>query len=837
MPDSECNTSFVRITDTSSTHPLRVITEYSNPNVHHMQSPVRPTSLGVCFATSELKNGQAKEYSHDGSVQSWSVRAMDNAEFEKLLGQLGNGNSTPVTPTSFLNPRNITEDQEIFADNFSRTLNKLKAEHECSITSTIVGNPVPPVSDSSNTIASYLESYSPVVVVDAENEDQSIPGTLVVPSNCTSSRLTNKQESSQRSAPCVVSPANVSRSNSFSQSQRTTTLSNHPCTRSASTGPVSLSFESRPTWSGSHPLSVSQNAMSQSIPMETSLPTILTIATGLKEACIYRRPSTSLPSSYGDTALPSTTQDGVLLSPLFQSRCSFTADSDRPPMLVRYALSDSSPPIQSNGSCTEGLLASLMSVSSTDTHRSTSTDTVGSFELRGTLGDLYNIIRSDSSVTSGLEMAPTIASCGSSNSSTFLLNTDSQLQQLTALYPGLNGAVALTPNCSVSGSLNDGTAPFTLQPGADASMDGFSFISTLPSASTTEVNMLGAQSIRVLQSAGLLQNGLSHFYGPQHESISTFFPSSIENKGCTTGGPGQSIITSTPQLGLSSQASSVPCHISNSYPSVYQPASSISIPINPKRNKRSASTFGRKCRVSNTTAVMTNSAKSTSVMCADSSTDVNPYRAANIQLDELQTGLKRPRNSAGTPLTVSTGLMLSDTYIDGTGTLVYVSEPHQSIAVKSEPLQADFLDSTSNHSEAFSTGTSRTVQGNTPSPIDGLDQSHLKLERKRARNRVAARRCRERKISLIRALETQVAERDAHVKSLEDMVALYRSEGERLRAHMEMLAGSYPSLKGELCQFPFLFQSRTVPDSEASKVVIPPSSIHTELPSASKHFS
>ncbi|KAF8561560.1 hypothetical protein P879_04840 [Paragonimus westermani] len=799
--------------------------------------------------------------------------------------------------------------------NFSRTLNKLKAEHECTVATAIVGNTVPLVSDPSNAIASYLESYSPAVVVDTENEDQSIPETLIVPLNSNSSRLTNKQESSQRSAACVASSANVSRSNSFSQSQRTTTLSTHPCTRSASTGPASLTFESRPTWSGSHPLSASQNAMSQSISMETSLPTILTIATSLKEACIYRRPSTSLPPSYGDTVLPSTTQDGVLLSPLFQSHCSFSADSDRPPMLVRYALSDSSPPIQSNGSCTEGLLASLVSVSSTDTHRSTSTDTVGSFELRGTLGDLYTIIRSDSSVTSGLEMAPAIASCGSSvctlrpsdpidsasllaskvpvtllvssdptrgslelatvkqpskgsgtvesqsvldtspqalprfqasnaisllhdtNSSTFLLNTDSQLQQLTALYPGLNGAVALTPNCSVSGSLNNGTAPFTLQSGADTSIDGFNFISTLPSASTTEVNMLGAQSIRVLQSAGLLQNGLAHFYGPQHEGISTFFPSSIENKGCTTGVPGQSVITSTSQLGLSSPASSMPCHISTSYPSVYQPPSSISIPINLKRNKRSASTFGRKCRVSNATVVMTNSGKCTSVMCADSSTDVNPYRAANVQPDEVQTGLKRPRNSAGTPLTVSTGLMLSDTYIDGTGTLVYMSEPHQSIAIKPEPLQADFLDSTSNHSEAFSTGTSRTVQGNTPSPIDGLDQSHLKLERKRARNRVAARRCRERKISLIRALETQVAERDAHVKSLEDMVALYRSEGERLRAHMEMLAGSYPSLKGELCQFPFLFQSRAVPDSEASQIVIPASSIQTELPSVSKHFS
>lgn len=133
----------------------------------------------------------------------------------------------------------------------------------------------------------------------------------------------------------------------------------------------------------------------------------------------------------------------------------------------------------------------------------------------------------------------------------------------------------------------------------------------------------------------------------------------------------------------------------------------------------------------------------------------------------------------------------------------------QCFMIKSEPNQQDELDDMSTHSGSISVGTGHALVDNTPvSSLDEVEQNHLKLERKRARNRVAARRCRERKISLIRTLENQVAERDAHVKNLESTLARYRVESERLRLHMEMLASSYPSLKAELYQFPFLFQSQ-----------------------------
>ncbi|VDP95659.1 unnamed protein product [Echinostoma caproni] len=130
------------------------------------------------------------------------------------------------------------------------------------------------------------------------------------------------------------------------------------------------------------------------------------------------------------------------------------------------------------------------------------------------------------------------------------------------------------------------------------------------------------------------------------------------------------------------------------------------------------------------------------------------------------------------------------------------------------------MDDGSTHSYSISADTGGGTQGQIgcavtnasgqtpPSSVDDLDQHHLKLERKRARNRVAARRCRERKITLIRALENQVAERDAHVRCLEDLLARYRSEGERLRKHMEILANSYSSLKAELYQYPVLLHQQ-----------------------------
>ncbi|CAH8611146.1 unnamed protein product [Heterobilharzia americana] len=137
MPDSKCDESFAPNNNevVTSTGPLHVITQYAGTDISNiMQSPSRPTSLGLCLSNNHPEFKSSLSFrggvSQEGCYQSWTARGVDTAEFEKLLGNLGNNGSTPVTPTSFLNPNNITEDQEQFADNFSRTLNKVKAEQE-----------------------------------------------------------------------------------------------------------------------------------------------------------------------------------------------------------------------------------------------------------------------------------------------------------------------------------------------------------------------------------------------------------------------------------------------------------------------------------------------------------------------------------------------------------------------------------------------------------------------------------------------------------------------------------------------------------------------------------
>lgn len=121
MPENRCELVFIQSGELS-TKPLRVITQYSSADDINMQSPGRPTTLGICL-TSVQANKDGKDgagvsaiLGTDENSQSWSAKAVDNGDFEKLLGQLGSNGSTPVTPTSFLNPRNITEDQEIFAE-------------------------------------------------------------------------------------------------------------------------------------------------------------------------------------------------------------------------------------------------------------------------------------------------------------------------------------------------------------------------------------------------------------------------------------------------------------------------------------------------------------------------------------------------------------------------------------------------------------------------------------------------------------------------------------------------------------------------------------------------
>ncbi|CAL8081546.1 unnamed protein product [Calicophoron daubneyi] len=877
MPESECNALFLNGSDLpASTRPLRVITQYSSASALGMQSPGRPTSLGVCLTTSqnihEFKSGSISmksALSQDSAGQPWTVKSVDGAEFEKLLGQLGNNGSTPVTPTSFLNPRNITEDQEIFADNFSRTLNKVKAEQEGWAHQLQRSPKTLLATDSGSVPNEFVGSYSSAIGRTVENS-VSVERNQISPS--TSTQLT--------SGPLILSSA-TSRSSSLSQiepSEPISTESNHYLTAGTTTSGMSA--------------------------LISGLPTIFSIATGLKEACVDRGLTSTVTSDY-KSSVQSSEQTSVMsssgvdtpfnVSPGDPNRMFISSisplgltDAIRPQVMLRYTASASG---QTSSSSNESLLASLASVSSASSVYPTSTDICSSSGVREApslefLQPIGSISKAETDISpmgAGTDNSskssasfigsqppaqrlpsPAVAHSGirssrsprstsahatsprfqsSCNTVTVqagpvdavLLDSDVQIQQLTSLYPSLNGTFAFTSN--------NQCATGTLFQSAGS---GLSLLSSLPTPTESfgEFNPIAA----TMNNGFEQQLNVSNMQNTNNRPPPLLLPSPTA---CTSADAGRLISVANP----SSRRVAAPTSADDpsNYTSHLSLVPSSSIPVIPKKSRRSAVTVankrGRGGGVSSSIQLKQGSA-------CDSSTD-NLGAVGNVipATGVSKIGMKRARPRFSSTVDPVSQLSVSDsgkTMVSNTSMpqafatssqFVYMNDPDPPlIVVKSEPVQLETLDEMSNHSGSFSAGTGRTPRANTPpSSIDGMDQNHLKLERKRARNRVAARRCRERKISLIRALENQVAERDAHVRNLEDVLARYRAEGERLRNHIEMLADSYPSLKAELCQYPFLFQQvNATTTSEASRINRTSAGpLQTELPNCaiSKHFS
>ncbi|KAL5960608.1 Transcription factor jun-B [Taenia solium] len=78
------------------------------------------------------------------------------------------------------------------------------------------------------------------------------------------------------------------------------------------------------------------------------------------------------------------------------------------------------------------------------------------------------------------------------------------------------------------------------------------------------------------------------------------------------------------------------------------------------------------------------------------------------------------------------------------------------------------------------------------------DPSMLKIEKKRARNRLAARRCRERKVNRIVSLESEVSMLNSYVEQLRTQLETAQKEANQLRLYLEQLSESYPGLQDKL---------------------------------------
>lgn len=902
MPDNQCDAQCGYTGAISSTKPLRIITQYSNLDNRNSQLPGRPSTLVGCGDILQHRL-DFKIDCEQGSelemlAQHWPTKNVDSLEFERILGQIGNSNSTPVTPTSFLNPRNITEDQEMFADNFSRTLNKLKAEQEGWISTSTVesGQTSHSVILTRHSTTCVLDPYSSVSAGGAtpgrgtsntndhelSSDNQDLPDAVPSRSPDISSPSTTGDS--------IMLPSKIPRSDKFSPSHRRSLSSTRsPASRLSTLDDVILSSSSPSTWSDS-PLHLPRMPVNT---VTSSLPTILTIATSLKQARSECKPGVTLVTAHKNGNLfPISVQDERHFSSFMEGTNTLVScASESSTTATRYAISD--PSLSSTVSTGGSLLASLVSVSSCGPSRcSTNTDSAADFGSHDTFNDVYSVLRPEvlaphspastlnticsmpSTTVSDLAAlsssvgpltlligrTPTLATVDAGtgrrsdgsrlncsielpeNASSFLLGQGSQLQHLTSLYPRLGNTFALDTGDHSNGQLNE-PSPFLMRP----TPDNLSFISSLPVSSPSSVPTgLEPQSMRTLQSAGLVQNGVHQLPCPQSVLSSAMSPTFERRKVLSQlAAAYQPVSTSAMPYESSKVSRAEPPSSSPICPMTTAPSSVGSAQANGKRGRRYHSSADRNGRLTTSLpTVQSICESSSSVVCADSSSDVRIYTSSGTHINGSQPCSKRSMAPVDTfttnSVTLCTAELLGDAYPNGAHALVYVPELLGPSRIKPEALQSD---STSNHSESFSAETGRTFQGNTPpSSLDGVDQSHLKLERKRARNRVAARRCRERKISLIRSLECQVAERDVQLKNLEELLSRYRSEGERLRAHMEFLSSSYPSLKTELHQFPFLFQQHNTCDAEQqqqSRLTGPSSSSHADLSSfvAPKHFS
>ncbi|CAH8565911.1 unnamed protein product [Schistosoma turkestanicum] len=941
MPDNKCDESFAQNnSDTvTSTRPLHVITQYARADVSDMHSPGRPTSLGLCLTNApnltDLKScslSLRNVVSQEVCYQPWAVRAVDTSEFEKLLGHLGNNGSTPVTPTSFLNPSNITEDQELFADNFSRTLNKVKAEQEgwaiipssssfdSVITESSNSSFEKQIQSNRNVSMSFMESYttgaetSSTIKPESDQIDSSVhvsnPTKLSSP-NLTDEPLVLLSDTSNENLTGVQSSVDSIRKH----------IGSSKCSSSTSDPFQENFYPNILSTSNSNPNNIHRT--SAEIPWVASLPTISSIANGLKQAVADRGCSSkdfcseldalSSESRFTNSAYPhesieshrlsenvlkssedilcnNNKNDGIH-SKLSQKLPILTpCNPEQQPsnILVRYAIQENHNAAQMNGSCNEDLGGDL--VASSSSSRLCVNDS-SDFGIRKALNELYSSARPTLStvgecriLTPVLSSIPESTSADSNPCNENTQNIPAHIyvscqsgtprDSLNHILDNHLDATSIANQSSGSSGIHNSdnilnrndiclSRPLDSHTNGDLRNQQFGemyctlgnqfsdksllfqsnsrFTTTshlIPCINPVSDSFLDAHMLQSLRSPGIPSTDLKQVSVNSVFSIApvpSFLPD--ENNGDLNQRNNyfQQLSNSKSDT---IDITSFPVVTSCLNPFSSEPLSLVTHSNCLKKPKR----HGAGNKKSRSNASNTNSGLP--VVC-DSSTDIIPMQG--MFNDANKSSVKRSRNLTGRGSSDVSGKIPSSVYnIENysiTNQQAYHGDSNKCFSGKTDSLVIDDADDTSDHSESLSTGTGHAVRDNTPvSPLDEIEQHHLKLERKRARNRVAARRCRERKISLIRSLENQVAERDAQVRSLEDTLARYRAEGEQLRLHVEMLASSYPSLKAELYRFPFLFQplsSHTQPpppqQQQTSNQTTP---LKSELPdTSSKHFT
>ncbi|VEL32508.1 unnamed protein product [Protopolystoma xenopodis] len=875
---------------------------YSDSNVSHdIRSPKRPASLelrNIAFA--QVSGSVMRSLISHESVSPWTLKTTESAEFDKLLGQLGNNGSTTVTPTSFLNPNNITEDQESFADKFTKRLDKLKEEREGWIPN----------------LASECSKVDPVVVGDLSRyNDQSENNShmpispmhhIMYEGDETDKRIALAQSKRLKPLPALTSVAKTLHRNGTScglsissniaaNSVQLYSSGDSPGVCSTHSGPIlsnsSASSGSPPSGLiGQHSISgiplhyITTNLLSSDTTIsEVENNNILTVLSSAPNdsintaifvpainatSSIFSSLSTNsvcgalspiistdvsstnlhsnVPRVYGDVQLGcsmDTLPQLVHASLPFQNVRHFVSAASDGRILQQLNTSGMSPTSQQHLTVLPPSSALLASVAA-------ASNNIGGLTTLG-LGGLSNALNAaatvvgNSSIDANAEATLTQDECTLSDSERqqhsliqqyqnqiilsdengsahLLVNTDgipADQTQIGANRFGVINPQVLQPARPISlPPLNPRV--MTVQHVADQQPCTFPNPSALdrhglpgtPASLNSDIQQESTQvpvdpnrpRPQIVDSTKSSKSGsvCGRSLGGRRRGAATaaaaaelmrqtngMKPLPPLHASCTSSPSAPSNLITGSSL-LSACASLQPAQLQNTAlppPNVVLPcASSLpGSPLGPTCIKKSRSGVGE--------AGSSGRGKSAAVSPSTGGTKLSSHLFGSV------TGGRKKSPVASQPC-------LMGTRVDTEVAICHdeISDPRGSeidmLVIQRDSGgnhicggDVDDLDGTSDVDD-----DNLSIPGFADMPSSPSKQKQWKLERKRARNRIAARRCRERKVSLIQSLEAKLADRDAEIRRLQAQLERYRMEGQHLMRSMEVLAATYPSLRDEL---------------------------------------
>ncbi|KAL7052871.1 hypothetical protein AAHC03_026463 [Spirometra sp. Aus1] len=727
---------------TGSPGSLRIMTHYSAINIPD-SSPTRPSNLGlringVSGGCTDLKSSQMpmRNYVSNGqSQQSWTIKLSESQDFEKMLGHIGNNGSTPVTPTSFLNPKEISADQERFADQFTKQLDRLKNERERRRLSTDEETTLTDATSKGTQEFSGAVKLSPSSPAPMNKLDSSI-GTGVATS-VTNSVSVNASTGVSEDLPdgtvllSVRDPLHLA------------TVSSASCENSDSSTTLLYNLlppqQQQPSPLGSGSPSSGAAVLSNSSASSTSP----NLGGGQQQQRYNCQPVLD-----------------VLLPPF--SRPSFSL-----------------PPLRGNGSnCSrQQHHQDLLSVVTSEHQQQQQDYALSAADLRRCIPHIstddsaspHQLLAASTAVqiiNQASELCDVISQAGGEAVSLADITLHGHVTTTDGLLHILNAG---DQNVLLSGDGSQhGSRSLNARQLSAANVIGYGVLDD-PSAFATGSSILDRQGLRLQQQ----QQVTSDFLSTQHQHQQHQMLMTQQQPQHLNGLGGYSPVSQQQQQ-LPSQSADKCCNRKRAISNTVGAANDLS----KKRNRRR-----HEPTIAAAQAIV-NAAASSGTAAHVSDMGLSQQQPCPGDLmDHLSlTALGGVNPGGATNTTGATGGRLAPNLAGG---LKMEEFPSRSF-------ERDIEESSNRSSSVPPCGDAQ----------DPTDPNKLKVERKRARNRLAARRCRERKVSLINSLENKVAEQNNYVKRLESELERYRNEASQLRLQLEQLADSFPNLREDLLKLP-----------------------------------